>query len=103
MPLGWPFEVALRIILAGGCVAFIVRYSMTNRWWKNVFGRHLISMSASLGALGLFSLLVLVWPGMPGRGVIRMVLFTLLALTVVWRVVVFERYQRARKREREES
>jgi hypothetical protein len=99
LPLGWGYEAALRVILAGGCVAFIIRYWMTNKWWKNDFGRHLVSMSASLGLLGLFSLAVLVWPDLPARGLIRMVLFTLLASAVLWRIVVFERYQKARKRE----
>lgn len=99
-PLGWPFEVTLRIVLTGGCAAFIIRYWMTNRWWRNDFGRHLMSMSAALGALGAFSLLVLVWPDLPARGLVRMVLFFLLALTVVWRIVVFERYELAKRRER---
>jgi len=99
-PLGWVYEVALRAILSLGCVVFIVRYWMTNRWWKNDFGRHLMSMSASLGLLGIFSLLVWVWPSMPARGLTRMVLFTLLASAVVWRVVVFERYHLAMRRER---
>ncbi len=97
LPLGWAYEVALRAIVAGGCVAFVIWYWISYKWWRNDFGRHLMSMSASLGSLATFSLIVWVWPNLPGRGLIRMVLFTLLAMAVVWRLVVFGRVERAKK------
>lgn len=99
-PLGWQIY-ALVMLGVGivGCWAFVYRYVRTYRWWRNEFGRHLVAFSASLGLLLTYVGVLWVYPDLPGRNVIRLVLFSSLIAVIVWRLVLFERVKRAEKRE----
>lgn len=100
-PLGWKiYALVLLAIGLLGCWAFVYRYVRTYKWWNNEFGRHLIAFSSCLGAFLTFYAVMAVWPELPGRGAIRLVLFTALVAVIVWRLVLFERIKRAEDRVR---
>jgi len=106
-----PVAPAWLIILSGvllavdtlACVAFIVIYTRRAKWWRNDVGRNLVTMSASLGGLLGYSALAFLWPGIPGRVIIRTVLFLSLTAAVIWRVVVFHRIGREIDRKKEDQ
>jgi hypothetical protein len=101
LPFWWRVEaIVLLVIGAGSCWSFVTLYWVTFKWWRNDFGRHLIAMSSCLGAFFTYYLILVAWPDLPGRGLIRLILFHLLVVTVVWRLVVFGRVELAKKRER---
>ena len=85
------------------CFWFIVIYSLRAKWWRNPMGRNLVTMSASLGALFGYSALAFLWPGIPGRVVIRTLLFLSLTTAVIWRVVVFHRIGREIDKNKEDQ
>ncbi len=99
-PLAWKiYALALLAVGLVGCWYFVYRYAKTYRWWENETGRHLIAFSSSLGLFFLYYAVLSVFPDLPGKNVIRLVLFTWLVVVVVWRVVWFERIKRAEERE----
>jgi tetrahydromethanopterin S-methyltransferase subunit E len=96
-------RVLVYALLAEGivaCWAFVVLYSLKHKWWHNDFGRHLVALSSCLGAFLTYYGLLVFWPDMPGRDVIRGVLFVALIAVINQRLWVFGRYERARMRER---
>lgn len=100
LPTFW--RVVVYALLGEGIVAcwsFVALYSFNHRWWHNDIGRHLVALSACLGALLTFYGLLTFWPDMPYRDVIRMVLFVSLIVVINQRLWVFGRYELARKRE----
>lgn len=82
------------------CWAFVILYSVNHKWWHNDIGRHLVALSTCLGAFLTYYGLLVFWPDMPGRDVIRGVLFVSLIAVINQRLWVFGRYDLARKRER---
>lgn len=100
-----PLPVRLLVygLLAEGiaaCWAFVVLYSVKHRWWHNDFGRHLVALSTCLGLFLTYYGLLVFWPDLPGKDVIRLVLFVALIMVINQRLWVFGRYERARTRER---
>jgi hypothetical protein len=96
------FRVLVYVLLGEGicaCWAFVILYSFNHKWWHNDIGRHLVALSACLGTLLSFYGLLVFWPTMPGRDVIRMVLFVSLIAVINQRLWVFGRYDLARRRE----
>jgi len=80
------------------CWAFVILYSILHKWWGNQFGRHLVALSACLGAFLTYYGLLVFWPDMPARDTVRMVLFVALILVINQRLWVFGRYEYARRR-----
>lgn len=97
----WALIVYLAAItvLALACWGFVVLYSLAYRWWLNPFGRNLVGFSASLGVLATYALVVAVKPDLPHRMWVWLSLTCVLAGVAVWRLVVFGRYDLARRRE----
>lgn len=92
LPL-WQWIVNVGMLLVGGAAGswFIARYAMTYRWWKNEWGRHIITFSGCVTLFYLYFILVVIWPNLPGKALIRSVLFLCLTLAIVWRAAMFER------------
>lgn len=92
LPLGWRIYLFVLLgISTLGCWAFVVLYHRAYRWWRNEFGRHLVSFSACLGLFLTYFVVLAFWPEMPWRMGLRIGLFTLLTLVIVWRLVLFGR------------
>lgn len=89
------YMLVLLVVSTLGCWGFVVLYHRSYRWWRNEFGRHLVSFSACLGLFLTYYLVLAFWPGMPWRTHIRTALFTLLAAVIVWRLVLFGRVSAA--------
>lgn len=85
------YTLALLAASTLGCWLFVFLYHRAYRWWRNEFGRHLVAFSASLGLFLTYYCVLAVWPSMPWRVGIRTALFTLFALVIVWRLVLFGR------------
>lgn len=100
-PLGWRiYAYVLLGVGIFGCWAFVALYTKKYRWWTDPFGQHLVAFSACLGLFLTYYGVLVVWPDMPGRGAVRLALFTLLTVVIVWRLVLFGRFTRAKERER---
>ena len=100
--LSTAYRVLVYVLLGEGIVAcwvFVALYSFSYRWWRNSVGRHLVALSACLGAFLTYYGLLVFWPDMPGRDVIRGVLFVTLIVVINQRLWVFGRYDLARRRE----
>lgn len=96
------FRGLVYVLLGEGivaCWAFVALYSFNHKWWHNDIGRHLVALSACLGALLTFYGLLVFWPDMPGKDAVRMVLFVSLIIVINQRLWVFGRYDLAKKRE----
>lgn len=101
LPTAW--RVVVYVLLGEGIVAcwsFVALYSLNHKWWHNDIGRHLVALSACLGALLTFYGLLVFWPDMPGRDIIRMILFVSLIVVINQRLWVFGRYELAKTRQR---
>lgn len=91
------YEVLL-FVGAFSCWGFLFRYATGFRWWRNDLGRDFVSMSFVIGAFYTYYAVVTTWPTLPGRTLIRTVLFVVLTVVLVWRWVMFERLRRKTKK-----
>jgi hypothetical protein len=97
----WPWNVIAYSILGIGwivTVVFIAWYMKTEPWSQTETGRHLVSFSASVGAFFTLYLLLALFPDLPGKGLIRIVLLIVLVGNCVWRLILFARYRRDERR-----
>lgn len=98
-PLGWQiFAYTLLGLGVVGCWGFLIRYTATYDWWRNEEGAHIAGFSGALGLFLTFYAVVAVWPSLPARGAIRIVLFVLLVSVIWWRWLLFERTRFHRRR-----
>jgi tetrahydromethanopterin S-methyltransferase subunit E len=98
-----PWQWVVYALLGEGiaaCWAFVILYSIKHAWWHNDFGRHLVALSSCLGLFLTYYGMLVFWPELPGKNVIRMVLFVALIVVINQRLWVFGRYEQARKREK---
>ena len=84
---------ALLFVGAFSCWGFIFRY-VTKFKMSTPIGRHLVAMSAIVGAFLTYAAIATIWPGAPGRVWIRTILFIALVVALVLRWVMFERLLR---------
>lgn len=91
------YAIILLIVFLSSCWAFVIGYATRYRWWENVVGRHLVSFSGCLGLFGTYYTVLLVWPELPGKSTIRLVLFTGLTAITVWRLFWFMRVRAEEK------
>ncbi len=76
---------------------FIARYVTNLPWSRTEEGRHLVAMSANVGAFFVLYSVLAVWPDFPGRNAIRMTLFVVLVANCGRRWWLLERYLRERR------
>lgn len=90
--------LALGLIFVLG---FLLRYRGTVRWrGLTEEGRHLIAMSANIGAFFVVYLVIAIWPDLP-RGLVSTIRLSLLLGLVIncgWRWWLLERYRRRASR-----
>lgn len=65
-------------VVALAAAGFVVTYWLRARWWESSAGRHVMTFSAAVGLLGLYTVAVTVWPDGPVATVLRVVRVVLL-------------------------
>lgn len=89
-----PSEWERAIILTGVVWAlmaghlFILFYHQRYQWWRNSVGRHMMSFMAGLTAILDLSLIGQMWPEMPGRQEIRILVWVLIPFLFTWRLIL---------------
>lgn len=101
LPLGW--QIFAYAVLAWGLISvalFLGRYMTSLPWASTPEGRHLVAMSGNIGAFFLVYLVQAVWPELPGRSLILIVLLVGLVVSCTWRWILLERHLAERRRAR---
>lgn len=91
-------------LIVGGLVGWLIciRYIYKFRGGlRSPVGQLIITLSVAVGTFYLYFLVVFLWPSIPGRVIIRSILFTGLTFAMLWQYVLFERLAHTIKVERE--
>ncbi|MCE7081141.1 hypothetical protein [Streptomyces sp. ST2-7A] len=81
-------------LLLVAAVVFCVAYHVLARWWRSPEGRHLMAGAAALGALGGYTVAIMVWPdAVPALRWVRAGLVLALAVLLAQRTVLLWRAQ----------
>lgn len=94
----------LLLLVPGALCSFglVFLYIRTQRgWWKNPIGQILVTLSLLDGAFFAWYTLVTIWPMIPGKNLIRGILFTFMAIAIIWRFIAFYRLQPIMRRDKE--
>lgn len=76
---------------------FLIRYMTRLPWAESPEGRHLVAVSANVGAFFALYLALTIWPEFPGRTAVRMALFVAIVINCGWRWWLLEKHLRERK------
>jgi hypothetical protein len=92
----WLSAVAYAILVLGVVfvVGFIVDYTVHTRHIDGI-GRHMVAMSANVGAFFVLYLLLALLPDLPGRGFIRFTLLIAIVANSGWRWRLYRKQRRA--------
>lgn len=99
--LPWGWTVFAYAVLGWGLLTvalFLIRYTTNLPWASTQEGRHLVSMTTSIGAFFLLYLIQAFVPDFPGRQYILVVLLVGLVTNCTWRWVLLERHLAERRR-----
>lgn len=89
--------ILLPIGVLGTIYAFVIYIKGNKGWWKSDIGKLLLTMSGALGLIYSYSLLVRIWPTMPGRPQISTALNVLTIGVIIWRIIILTRLRRVAK------
>lgn len=84
-------------MVAAAAGAFVVAYATTAPWWRSRVGWHVMTVTAAMGWLGVYTVLITIWPVGPvaaGLRVSRAVVIVALAGLLVQRAAMVIRAQR---------
>lgn len=89
-------STALTVLGAAACWYFAIAYwAFTRGGWRHTpAGRHVMGLSAALGALLTLIAVARLWPDFPGRAWVTLGLFAVLVAQLVWQCVLLHRAQR---------
>lgn len=90
-------------LVALAALAFVTAYAVTAPWWRSLVGRHVMAVTAAMGWLGVYTVLITVWPhGTPAAAlrVSRAVVILALAGLLVQRTVMVIRTQLGNRKRR---
>lgn len=77
-------------------------YIKTQRtWYRNDFGKIIVTLSLCEGIFFSWYILVILWPEIPGRNIVRNILFASLVLVTGYRFFTMLRLNRIIKRDKE--
>lgn len=71
------------------------------KWWSNDIGKIIITLSLVDGLFYLWYIIVSLYPQIPGRNTIRLILFTIMTVAIVYRFFTMVRLARIVKRDKE--
>jgi hypothetical protein len=96
------FYIGLLIVGAVCSFGLVFLYIRTQRgWWKHPIGKILVSLALVDGVFYAWYILVTLWPQIPGRSLVRLVLFTLMTIAIVYRFIAFLKLQPVMRRDKE--
>lgn len=104
LPVGW--TIFAYGVLGWGLftvLAFLVRYTTNLPWTHTEEGRHLVAMSASIGAFFLIYFVQAFVPDFAGRRYLLIHLLVALVANCTWRWILLERHLAARRRTEEKK
>lgn len=81
-------NIAASALVALFALIFVVVYHLKAPWRSTVVGRHMMTFTAAIGGLGLYTVLITVWPTGAPAAVMRTgrtVLLVLIAILVMQR------------------
>lgn len=99
LPLGW--ALFAYGVLGWGLVVvclFLTRYMIELGWRTTEEGRHLVAMSANVGAFFLIYVIQLFIPDWSWRPILMLVLLVALVVNCTWRWVLLEKHLKIRRR-----
>lgn len=88
-------------LVALAAAAFVTAYAVFAPWWRSLVGRHVMAVTAAMGWLGVYTVLITVWPGgivAVALRVSRSVVILALAGLLVQRTVMMIRTQLANRK-----
>jgi hypothetical protein len=88
-------------LVAVTAAVFVVAYEVLAPWRRSEMGRHVMAFSAAVGLLGIYTVLLMVWPhgaAAAGLRVARVVLLVALAGLLMQRTRLLIRAQRGGRR-----
>lgn len=91
-------NTAASALVALTCTVFAAVYHLHAPWRSTVVGRHLMSFTLTIGALGAYTVLIALWPEGAVASVlrtIRTILMVVIVALVVQRTLLVLRLQRA--------
>lgn len=104
MPVEW--QVFAYTVLGLGTVfvlGFLIEYMVRLPWASSPEGRHLVAMSANVGAFFVLYLVLAVWPEFPGRGIARIGLLVAIVANCGVRWWLLRRHLRTPARQQHEE
>ncbi len=93
IPDEWSITIAL-VGLAWSMVAghvFIIRYALTQPWYNNPVGRHMMSFMGGLTLILDITAVAYFVPTLPWRAEMRIFVWTLIPFLFTWRTVILFR------------
>lgn len=101
-----PSFISMSLLIIGVVATLytIVLYAKGNKGWlKSEIGQLLLSMSAAIGALYLWSLVIRIFPSIPlnVRSIGINILFLIITGVIVWRAVIMTKLRRIIRSERQ--
>lgn len=98
LPLGWMlFSYGLLVWGLVVIVAFLTRYMIKLGWRRTEEGRHLVAMSANVGAFFLIYIIQIFIPDWSWRPLLMVVLLVGLVVNCTWRWWLLEKHLRERR------
>src|SRR5947207_4424567 len=85
------------------CLAFVLVYAITSRWWQYEAGRNMMAFMAALAAVTGLATLRLVYPGGEVFLWLRVAVFAFVPALVAWRLWMLIRIQILRPDEKEDD
>jgi len=79
-------------------LGFLGRYTTSLPWARTEEGRHLVAVSANIGAFFLLYTVLAIWPDFPGRGGLRIVLLVAIVANSGWRWWLLEKHLKERRK-----
>lgn len=86
--------IMLGVGFIAGTVTIVLYISTQRKWYKNAVGKIILTMSMVVTAFYGWYFLVTTYPTIPGRTLIRSILFTAMTAAIVYRMFAFIRLMR---------
>lgn len=90
-------------LVALAALAFVTAYAVFAPWWRSLIGRHVMAVTAAMGWLGVYTVLITVWPDGAVAAALRVsrsVVILGLAGLLIQRTVLMIRTQLANRKDR---
>lgn len=73
---------------------FVIEYAFTSKWEDSYIGRNIMAITVTLWIALTNSGIRVIWPNLPGRKILGVVLIWLIGISLVQRILAFRRARR---------